>query len=154
MKLILGLAIIAFGIFVEVMWLGFCFGSIIIGLLLLVFAPSILLFPFNFFLIIGMTIIRGKEYTKARTYRQKSYSQTGMFFKPKENLNRHYEILESDKTDSLEVIKKNYRRLMKQYHYDSLASQDLSPEMIKLAEEKSQKINEAYSVIKDIKSSK
>ena len=31
MKKIFGFAIIALGVFLEVMWLGFCFGSIIIG---------------------------------------------------------------------------------------------------------------------------
>ena len=136
MKLILGLAIIAFGIFLEVMWLGFCFGSIIVGILLLIFAPSVLLFPFNFFLIIGLSIINGKNYREAKRSQYRQHTYTNAFFKPKENLDKHYEILESSKTDSLETIKKNYRRLMKQYHYDSLISQNLSEEMIKLAEEK------------------
>ena len=49
MKTILGIAIIAFGVFLEVMWLGVCFGTVIIGILLLIFAPGILFFPFNFF---------------------------------------------------------------------------------------------------------
>ncbi|EXC16478.1 putative membrane protein [Acinetobacter baumannii 4749] len=31
--------------FAEIAWLIFCFGSIIIGLLLLIFSPMILLFP-------------------------------------------------------------------------------------------------------------
>jgi hypothetical protein len=42
MKMMLGLAVIALGIFLEFMWFGFCFGSIIIGILLLIFAPSIM----------------------------------------------------------------------------------------------------------------
>ncbi|HAV4964416.1 TPA: hypothetical protein JIY90_15005 [Acinetobacter baumannii] len=32
-------------VFAEIAWLIFCFGSIIIGLLLLIFSPMILLFP-------------------------------------------------------------------------------------------------------------
>jgi hypothetical protein len=154
MKLILGLIIIAFGIFLEVMWLGFCFGSIVVGILLLIFAPSVLIFPFNFFLIIGLSIINGEKYREARRSKYREHTYTNAFFKPKESLDKYYEILESSKTDTLETIKKNYRRLMKQYHYDSLVSQNLSPQMIKLAEEKSQKINEAYSFIKEAKNSK
>ena len=38
---------------------------------------------------------------------------------------------------------------MKEYHYDSLASKDLSQEMLKFAEEKTQNINEAYAAIKE-----
>ena len=149
MKTILGLAIIAFGIFIEVMWLGFCFGSIIIGILLLIFAPAVLIFPFNFFLIIGLTVINGTKYRQARSSTYRQYTYKNAFFKPKESLDKYYAVLESSKSDSFDVIKKNYRRLMKQYHYDSIASQNLSPEMVKLAEDKSQKINEAYSAIKE-----
>jgi len=42
MKTIVGLAVIAFGIFLEVLWLGVCFGTVIIGILLFIFAPRIL----------------------------------------------------------------------------------------------------------------
>jgi len=49
MKKILGFALIAFGIFLEIMWLGVCFGSVIIGILLLIFAPKILFSLLTFF---------------------------------------------------------------------------------------------------------
>jgi len=146
MKKIVGFSIIAFGIFIEVMWLGFCFGSIIIGVLLLIFAPRILFFPFNFFLIIGFAIMSNKSYTEYR-YQQKG----NMSYNRKNQLERYYETLESSKTDSFEMIKKNYRRLMKEYHYDSLVSQGLSEAEIKAAESKSQEINEAYSYIKKLR---
>jgi len=61
-----------------------------------------------------------------------------------------YEVLESKPSDSIEIIKKNYRRLVKQYHYDSIVSKDLPEDMIKFAEEKSKMINEAYNKIKKI----
>ncbi|MEA2098961.1 MAG: DnaJ domain-containing protein [Campylobacterota bacterium] len=149
MKKIIGLAVIALGVFLEVMWLGFCFGSIIIGILLLIFAPRILFFPFTFFLLIGLTIIKGREFTQSAQYKQ--YSKYGTYSSPKVDFAKYYEILESKETDSIDVIKKNYRRLIKEYHYDSLASQNLSPEMLKLAEEKTQSLNEAYSAIKESK---
>jgi DnaJ like chaperone protein len=45
-------------------------------------------------------------------------------------------------------IKKAYRRMMSQHHPDKLVSKGLPEEMIKLATEKTQKIREAYDLIK------
>jgi hypothetical protein len=149
MKMILGLGVIALGIVLEFMWFGFCFGSIIIGVLLLIFAPSVLFFPFNFFLLIGLSIINPAKYSRSSRFQYQRYSQGQTnYTQPQSNLNKYYTILESKETDSFDVIKANYRRLMKAYHYDSLASQNLSEEMLKLAEEKTQNINEAYAAIK------
>ena len=53
-----------------------------------------------------------------------------------------YEILEVDKTSTLEEIKKSYRNKMKEYHPDRVSG--LGEEFLKLAEEKSKKINMAY----------
>ncbi len=151
MKKILGLAVIAFGVFLEVMWLGVCFGTIIIGILLLIFAPRILFFPFNFFLIIGLTIISGKTFRQSGSYQYSanSSSSSNNFSMPYESLDKYYETLESKKSDSIDVIKKNYRRLIKEFHYDSIASKNLPAEMLKFAEEKTQNLNEAYSAIKE-----
>ena len=149
MKTILGIAIIAFGVFLEITWLGICFGTVIVGILLLIFAPSILFFPFNFFLVIGLSLMKGKPYTQSTHFRYKEYSgQENSYIKPKDTLDKYYEILESSKTDSFDVIKSRYRKLMKEYHYDSIASKDLPQEMIKFAEQKSKSLNEAYSAIK------
>ena len=148
--MILGLAIIALGVFLEFMWLGFCFGSIIIGVLLLIFAPRVLFFPFNFFLILGLSIMNPLKYRRSSNFEYRRYSQNQTnYTHPQSNFNKYYEILESKETDSFDVIKANYRRLMKEYHYDSLASKDLSQEMLKFAEEKTQNINEAYAAIKE-----
>jgi DnaJ like chaperone protein len=64
-------------------------------------------------------------------------------------LDKHYETLESKKSDDFDVIKKNYRRLIKQFHYDSIASKNLPDEMVKFAEQKTQDLNEAYAAIKE-----
>ena len=147
MRTFIGLLIIAFGIFVEVTWLGFCFGSIIIGILLLIFVPSILFFPFSFSLIMGLKVMGDKSYVKYSRYGGRAkYQYT--YFKPKVNNDEYYAVLESSKDDDFATIKKNYRRLMKEYHYDSVASQDLDEATLKIYEEKSQKINEAYDFIK------
>jgi DnaJ like chaperone protein len=52
----------------------------------------------------------------------------------------------SDTGDS--EVKKAYRRLLSQNHPDKLMSQGLPPEMIKLANERTQKIKKAYETIK------
>lgn len=44
-QVILGLALWGFAISVGITWIGFCFGTVIIGILLLIFAPHILLLP-------------------------------------------------------------------------------------------------------------
>ena len=159
MKKIFGFAIIALGVFLEVMWLGFCFGSIIIGVLLLIFAPSILFFPFNFFLIIGLSLMKGipySQYNQSTGFRYKQYSnqysnQQNSYVHPQTNLAKYYETLESKSTDDISVIKKNYRRLIKEYHYDSIASKNLPEDMVKFAKQKTQELNEAYAAIKEAK---
>ncbi len=153
MKKILGFAVIALGIALEVMWLGVCFGTVIIGILLLIFAPRILFFPFNFFLVIGLTLINGKVFTQSANFRQRAYTNSQSNFTSSFNsLDNYYETLESKSSDEMDVIKKNYRRLIKEYHYDSIASKDLPEAMVKFAKEKTQSLNEAYSAIKDARS--
>lgn len=154
MRKIFGFAIIALGIFLEITWLGICFGSVIIGILLLIFAPRILFFPFNFFLLLGMLVMNGKNYKYYSNYKKQdhshnNYSNTQASYS---STDRYYEVLESSKHDSLESIKKNYRRLIKEYHYDSIASKGLPKDMLKFAQEKTQELNEAYAFVKNLKS--
>ncbi|MCD6259573.1 MAG: molecular chaperone DnaJ [Helicobacteraceae bacterium] len=144
MRTLLGLAFIALGIFLEVLWLGFCFGSIIIGILLLIFAPAILFFPFNFFLVIGLSIINPQKYSQANRYKYHNNSTN----QATNDLDKYYKVLESKESDPWDVIKANYRRLIKEYHYDSIASKDLPEEMLKFAEQKTQALNEAYAAVK------
>ncbi|MFT7004022.1 MAG: hypothetical protein ACJAWW_001374 [Sulfurimonas sp.] len=155
MKKIIGFAIIALGIFLEITWLGICFGSVIIGVLLLIFAPKILFFPFNFFLVIGLVTINGKNYKYYSKYKskQQDYSYTN-YSSPQQSFNstdRYYTTLESSKNDSFDTIKKNYRRLIKEFHYDSIASKGLPKDMLDFAEEKTKELNEAYAFIKKLK---
>jgi len=78
-------------------------------------------------------------------YSQNNYSNREFSF---DSLDKYYEILESSKNDSLETIKKNYRRLMKEYHYDSIASKGLPEDMLQFVKEKTQELNEAYDAVK------
>ncbi|MDA7746563.1 hypothetical protein N8878_04445 [Psychromonas sp.] len=64
-QLILGILLWALTISVGIAWIGFCFGTVIIGILLLIFAPRILLFPplfisvfANGFLLLGLHNIK------------------------------------------------------------------------------------------------
>lgn len=151
MKKIIGFGLIAFGIFLEFLWLSFCFGSIIIGILLLIFAPRILFFPFNFFLVFSLVVMNGKNYKYYRNYKQQGHTHNFYSSSSQTSFNsmdRYYEVLESSRNDSFDRIKKNYRRLVKEYHYDSIASKGLPENMLKFAEEKTKELNEAYAAIK------
>jgi len=55
---ILGVLIIIAGIILQVMWFGITFGTVIIGILLLIFAPDIILFPFLFSVQIGSFLMQ------------------------------------------------------------------------------------------------
>ena len=59
-----------------------------------------------------------------------------------------YEMLGVSKNASDADVKKAYRRLMNQHHPDKLVAKGLPEEMIKLANEKTQQIKEAYERIK------
>jgi len=67
--------------------------------------------------------------------------------------NSYYEILNSKPTDDFETIKKNYRELVKQYHYDKLANKNLPKDLIEYAENRLKEINEAYDALKKLKES-
>lgn len=54
--LLCGIAVFIGAIAAEIAWLGFCFGTVIIGILLLFLAPAILLFPVNIGFVTGMAI--------------------------------------------------------------------------------------------------
>jgi hypothetical protein len=169
-KKLFGFAFIITGIVLEFFWLGFCFGSIIIGILLLVFAPRILFFPFTFFLLLGLKLIYADAFRRFEEARRSGY-QSGSYsysfhgsygsansssstnaggYTPHINkMDAYYKELESTPSDSFEMVKKNYRRLMKEHHYDSLVSKGLPKEMLEFSEEKTKRLNEAYAAIKE-----
>ena len=156
MKKLLGFAFIALGIFLEIMWLGFVFGSVIIGILLLIFSPRILFFPFNFFLILGLRIMYAQAFKNFENAQRngQSYSYSNYSYQQAPSINKldaYYAELECSPNDDFSVVKKNYRRLMKEHHYDSLVSKGLPKDMLEFSEEKTKRLNEAYSAIKEFK---
>jgi hypothetical protein len=54
--LLCGIAVFVGAIAAEIAWLGFCFGTVIIGILLLFLAPPILIFPVTLGFMTGMAI--------------------------------------------------------------------------------------------------
>ncbi|MBF0229667.1 MAG: co-chaperone DjlA [Desulfamplus sp.] len=61
---------------------------------------------------------------------------------------RFYAVLQCDESVSNEEIKKQYRKLVAEYHPDKIASKGLPEEFIKFANDKFREIQEAYNNIK------
>jgi DnaJ like chaperone protein len=62
-----------------------------------------------------------------------------------------YEILGVQQTDDMDTIKKAYRNLIRKYHPDIISSQDKDESNMEEATAKTQQINQAYQVIKELK---
>jgi len=61
---------------------------------------------------------------------------------------KYYAILQCNSNDSNEKIKKQFRKLVADYHPDKIASKGLPEEFTKFANDKFREIKEAYDVIK------
>jgi hypothetical protein len=46
LAMLLGLAMMIGGAVLGVAWIAFCFGTVVVGIMLLIFAPQVLLAPF------------------------------------------------------------------------------------------------------------
>ncbi len=64
------------------------------------------------------------------------------------SLEKAYEVLEANKDDDDNTLKKKYRTLVKKHHPDIVAGQGASEDIINQATKKLQEINEAYELIK------
>ena len=64
------------------------------------------------------------------------------------DINKCYEILESNPKDDNETIKSNYKKLVKEYHPDSVASKNLPKGFLEFANRKFNEIHLAYEAIK------
>ena len=70
--------------------------------------------------------------------------------KPQSNINNAYDVLGVSKNDDMAAVKKAYRKLVRQYHPDIIKSQNKGDEYMKEATKKTQEINQAYEMIKNI----
>lgn len=62
-----------------------------------------------------------------------------------------YEILGVNENDDMNTIKKAYRKLIREYHPDIISSQDKDESYMEEATAKTQEINQAYQVIKELR---
>lgn len=62
--------------------------------------------------------------------------------------NKFYAVLKCDETSSNEEIKKQYRKMVTEYHPDKIEAKGLPEEFIKFANDKFKEIQEAYDNIK------
>ncbi len=65
-----------------------------------------------------------------------------------QDVDKHYATLGCDRNDSNDHIKRQYRKLVSDYHPDKIASKGLPEEFTKFANNKFREIQEAYDVIK------
>lgn len=68
------------------------------------------------------------------------------------SIDEAYKLLGASPSDDLKTIKKKYRDLVKKYHPDIIQAQGADEHYIQDATQKVQKINDAYEVIKKVKS--
>lgn len=83
--------------------------------------------------------ILGNGYSSSSSNSRKSTADSKMA--------NYYDVLDCQPNDSLDTVKKNYRRLIKEYHPDRFMNKDLPSDFIKLANRKIQAIQEAYEAI-------
>jgi len=70
---------------------------------------------------------------------------------PKANIQDAYKLLGVKESDDMSVIKKAYRKLIREYHPDIIKSQGKSEAYMQEATAKTQEINQAYEMIKEAK---
>lgn len=71
---------------------------------------------------------------------------------PKANISDAYKLLGVNEGDDMDVVKKAYRKLVREYHPDIIKSQGKSDAYMQEATAKTQEINQAYEMIKKAKS--
>lgn len=64
------------------------------------------------------------------------------------SVEEHYKILECKINDTDEIIKSNYKRLVKEYHPDIISGKDLPKPFVEFANKKFTEIHTAYNYIK------
>lgn len=69
--------------------------------------------------------------------------------KPKANISDAYKLLGVQESDDMDIIKKAYRKLVREFHPDIIKSQGKDESYMKEATAKTQEINQAYEMIKE-----
>ena len=153
---LIGVILIIAAFIVEGMWLSFTFGTVVVGILLLIFAPAILLVPFNILFGMGIAFMaqgttQQRQYYSQDNRYEKEHSQTYDEMNPLNKVDQYYEVLGCTKLDDFATIKKNYKKLSKKFHPDAVEGKGLDDEFVAFATQRMQEINEAYGYIKQSK---
>lgn len=90
----------------------------------------------------------GYDYSGSERSYEYNDSYSGRAGSDPSKLDAAYKILGIESSASDDEVKKAHKRLMLKYHPDRLASQGLTPEMIKLYTEKAKDIQAAFDLIK------
>ncbi len=64
------------------------------------------------------------------------------------DVEKYYAVLNSKQTDSDEQIKRQYRKLVQDYHPDKIVSKGLPEEFVEFAQNKFREVQEAYDAVK------
>ncbi|PHQ81685.1 MAG: co-chaperone DjlA [Coxiella sp. (in: Bacteria)] len=104
----------------------------------------------------GFNFHQYEQQSRAEQNYQRYYHGGGQQSHQSQYSSRHqiddaYKILEVEKSANKEEVKKAYRRQMSKHHPDKLSAKGLPPEMIKLANQKTDQIKKAYDAIKAMK---
>ena len=164
---IIGTILIIAAFVVEASWLGVCFGSVIVGIVLLIFAPGILFAPFNILFTMGLAFFARDSISNANdySYSYRSYSSdrssggysyysygqqnSTPFDSYDTGMKKYYDTLGCKPDDDFETVKKAYRKLSREFHPDSIEGKGLGDEFVEYATRRMQEINEAYAKIKE-----
>jgi DnaJ like chaperone protein len=96
---------------------------------------------------LGVLSFRQENFSFYQQYSQQQSQQRQQQRPASNNATDPYQILGMPPTASNAEIKKQYRKLMSQHHPDKLMSQGLPESMVKIATEKTQRIQGAYEAI-------
>ena len=66
----------------------------------------------------------------------------------RKDIDYFYSVLGCSRSDTVPVIKQNYRKLVSDYHPDKIVSKNLPEDFTKFANEKFKSIQEAYEAVK------
>lgn len=93
------------------------------------------------------SVFRRYEQQSRAGYQYQQHQQQS-YQDPRQQQHDAYGILGVSASSSDAEVKKAYRRMMSKHHPDRLMSKGVPPEMIKVANQKTQQIKEAYDIIK------
>ena len=155
LKKLIGIVLIIAAFVVEGMWLSVTFGTVVVGIVLLLFAPGILFAPFNILFAMGVAFLSYEDntYTQNNYYKNESHEEDfrrsyNSVPKHDSNMEKYYSVLNCSVNDSFETVRKAYKKLSREYHPDAIQGKGLSESFVSFATEKMQEINEAYRMIK------